>query len=155
MGIGLTASESTRTFIFLVGPLNILRMAGADEAELREAFKLFDTGGDGVITMEELKGLISKVGGDMSEAEAIAFAEFGKLWAALHGAEENKIRGEFAKLDVDKSGYITKEEMLGVISSEFQGDKMAEAQAAIDKLDVNGDGKVSYPEFILVMKFKK
>merc|ERR1712110_363404 len=94
MGIGLTASESTRTFIFLAGPLNILRMAGADEAELREAFKLFDTDGDGVITMEELKGLISKVGGDMSEAEAIAhiksadadgnmaidFAEFGKLW---------------------------------------------------------------------------
>ena len=105
-----------------------------------KAFKLFDTDGDGVITMEELKGLISKVGGDMSEAEAIAhiksadadgnmaidFAEFGKLWAALHGAEEvinyaenefifnfwchfqNKIRGEFAKLDVDKSGYITK-----------------------------------------------
>ena len=52
--------------------------------------------------MEELKGLISKVGGEMSEAEAIAhikaadadgnmaidFAEFGKLWEALHGAEE-------------------------------------------------------------------
>ena len=67
-----------------------------------KAFKLFDTDGDGVITMEELKGLIGKVGGDMSEAEAIAhikaadadgnmaidFAEFGKLWAALHGAEE-------------------------------------------------------------------
>ena len=105
-----------------------------------KAFKLFDTDGDGVITMEELKGLIGKVGGDMSEAEAIShikaadadgnmaidFEEFGKLWAALHGAEEviniaanefifnfwchfqNKIRGEFAKLDVDKSGYITK-----------------------------------------------
>ena len=73
--------------------------------------------------MEELKGLISKVqdfffwinnlyydfflkvGGDMSEAEAIAhiksadadgnmaidFAEFGKLWEALHGAEEVNI----------------------------------------------------------------
>ena len=52
--------------------------------------------------MEELKGLIGKIGGDMSEAEAIShikaadadgnmaidFAEFGKLWAALHGAEE-------------------------------------------------------------------
>merc|ERR1712227_531733 len=142
--------------------------AGANEAELREAFKLFDTDGDGVITMEELKGLISKVGGDMSEAEAIAhikaaadgnmaidFAEFGKLWEALHGAEETKIRGEFSKLDTDKSGFITKEEMLTVISSEFQGDKMAEAQAAIDKLDVDKDGKVSYPEFILVMKYKK
>ena len=37
--IGLTASESTRTFIFLAGPLNILRMAGADEAELREVLR--------------------------------------------------------------------------------------------------------------------
>ena len=45
--------------------------------------------------------------------------------------------------------------MLTVISSEFQGDKMAEAQAAIDKLDVDKDGKVSYPEFILVMKYKR
>ena len=76
-----------------------------------KAFKLFDTDGDGVITMEELKGLIGKVGGDMSEAEAIShikaadadgnmaldFAEFGKLWEALHGAEEviNYAENEF------------------------------------------------------------
>ena len=32
---------------------------------------------------------------------------------------------------------------------------MEEAKAAIDMLDVNQDGKVSYPEFILVMKFQK
>ena len=30
-----------------------------------------------------------------------------------------------------------------------------EAKAAIDQLDVDQDGKVSYPEFLLVMKFKK
>lgn len=67
-----------------------------------QAFKLFDTDGDGIITMEELKTLISKVGGEMSEAEALAhiktadvdgnmevnFDEFGKLWEILHGAEE-------------------------------------------------------------------
>ena len=60
--------------------------------------------------------------------------------------------------------------MVAVISSEFQGDKvghsvlgagwhfhfqMEEAKKAIDKLDVDKDGKVSYPEFILVMKYKK
>ena len=52
--------------------------------------------------MEELKTLIAKVGGEMSEAEALAhiktadvdgnmevnFDEFGKLWEILHGAEE-------------------------------------------------------------------
>ena len=93
-------------------------MAGASEAELREvdilddewyhsdiddqAFKLFDIDGDGVITIEELSSLVSKVGGDMSNADATAlikaadkdgnmgidFSEFAKLWEALHGEVE-------------------------------------------------------------------
>merc|ERR1712137_1070423 len=144
-------------------------MAGANETELREAFKLFDADGDGMISADELKTLISKVGGEMADAEAkasihaadkdgnqgIDFGEFAQLWQALHGDDEGKIRAEFAKLDTDKSGYITKDEMVAVISSEFQGDKMEEAKKAIDKLDVDKDGKVSYPEFILVMKYKK
>ena len=54
--------------------------------------------------------------------------------------------------------------MLAVIVAGFKGDKvgilvvyvqMDEAMAAIYKLDVDKDGKVSYPEFILVMKYKK
>merc|ERR1712111_207315 len=145
------------------------KMAGASEAELREAFKLFDIDGDGIITMEELKSLVSKVGGDISEADAkamiqaadkdgnmgIDFSEFAKLWEALHGEGEAGLRKEFAKLDVDKSGYITKDEMVVTISSGFQGDKLEEAKVALDKLDVDKDGKVSYPEFLLVMKYKK
>merc|ERR1712244_21948 len=144
-------------------------MAGASEAELKEAFKLFDIDGDGVITIEELSSLVSKVGGDMSQADATAlikaadkdgnmgidFSEFAKLWEALHGEGEAEIRKEFAKLDVDKSGYITKDEMVVTISSGFQGDKLEEAKVALDKLDVDKDGKVSYPEFLLVMKYKK
>ena len=65
-------------------------------------FKLFDIDGDGVITIEELKSLISKVGGDMSQADAAAMIhasdkdgnmgidleEFAKLWEALHGEGE-------------------------------------------------------------------
>ena len=34
------------------------------------------------------------------------------------------MRDEFAKMDTDKSGYICKDEMVAVISSEFQGDKV-------------------------------
>jgi Ca2+-binding EF-hand superfamily protein len=91
-----------------------------------------------VITIEELKTLISRVGGDMSEVEAkaligqadkdqnkgIDFSEFAKLWEALHGEGEvaqyftwnhalyfhlqAAIRKEFSKLDSDNSGFITK-----------------------------------------------
>ena len=93
-------------------------MAGASDEELREvdniddekydtdvtdqAFKLFDQDSDGVITIEELSGLVSKVGGDMSTAEATAlikaagkdanmgidFSVFAKLWETLHGETE-------------------------------------------------------------------
>ena len=45
--------------------------------------------------------------------------------------------------------------MLVVISAGFDGVKVDEAKAAIDKLDVDKDGKVSYPEFLMVMKYKK
>ena len=61
--------------------------------------------------------------------------------------------------------------MVVTISSDFTGDKvfmilnfphkcitflqLEEAEKALDKLDVDKDGKVSYPEFLLVMKYKK
>jgi len=144
-------------------------MAKASESELQEAFKLFDSDGDGVITHEEVKALITKIGGNMSDAEAkalvskadkdsnkgIDFTEFALLWEALHGEAENEFRDKFAKLDIDNSGYITKEEMLEVVASGVTGPKADEAKAAIDQLDVDKDGKVSYPEYLLVMKFKK
>ena len=55
-----------------------------------------------MITIEELSSLVSKVGGDMSKADATAlikaadkdgnmgidFSEFAKLWEALHGEAE-------------------------------------------------------------------
>merc|ERR1711936_1426002 len=106
----------------------------ADNVELKEAFKLFDMDGDGMITKDELRKLVEKVGGKMTEGEAkglihqadkdgnesIDFSEFSKLWAAIkgEGEGESEIRAEFSKLDVDK------------------------------------DGRVSYPEFLLVWKYK-
>jgi len=141
--------------------------------ELQEASKLFDLDGDGKITTDELRGLVSKVGGTMSEGEAAAlihkadkdgngyvdYQEFSKLWVDIRGAGEGdtEIRKEFSQLDGDNSGFITKEEMLEVISNcdHFTGDKMGEALKCIEELDVDKDGRVSYPEFLLVWKYKK
>jgi len=36
----------------------------------------------------------------------------------------------------------------------FSGDKMEEAKKCIAELDVDKDGRVSYPEFLLVWKYK-
>merc|ERR1712098_354410 len=147
MGITLTAVEDKQDTL-------ADKMAGASEAELREAFKLFDIDGDGVITIDELSSLVSKAA-DKDGNMGIDFSEFAKLWEALHGEAEAEIRAGFAKLDVDNSGFITKDEMVATISSGFTGDKLEEAKKALDQMDVDKDGKVSYPEFLLVMKYKK
>merc|ERR1711913_110846 len=78
----------------------------ADNVELKEAFKLFDMDGDGMITKDELRKLVEKVGGSMTEGEAkglihqadkdgnesIDFSEFSKLWAAIKGEGEGERR---------------------------------------------------------------
>ena len=56
--------------------------------------------------------------------------------------------------DVTKFWILFPDEMVKVISDQM-GDQMEQAKAVIDQLDVDKDGKVSYPEFILVMKYKK
>jgi len=48
------------------------------------------------------------------------------------------------------------DEMLSIINSTgtFKGDQVEEAQKCVAALDVDQDGRVSYPEFLLVWKFK-
>ena len=48
------------------------------------------------------------------------------------------------------------DEMLSVIegSGSFVQDKMEEAKKCIKELDVDCDGKVSYPEFLLIWRFR-
>ena len=58
-----------------------------------------------------------------------------------------------AKYCASLTGFFP-DEMVKVISDQM-GDQMEQAKAVIDQLDVDKDGKVSYPEFILVMKYKK
>ena len=89
--------------------------------------------------------------------------------------EESEIREEFKRFDLDKNGYITKgnnidvsqfdsyilflclEEMLKVIESSgsFVQDKLEEARKCIAEMDVDDDGQVSYPEFLLIWRFRE
>ncbi|XP_023336291.1 calmodulin-like protein 11, partial [Eurytemora carolleeae] len=69
-----------------------------------QAFKLFDLDGDGEITIDELRSLIEKVGGSMTEGEAKAlikeadkdgnegvdYTEFTRLWSAIRGEGEEE-----------------------------------------------------------------
>ena len=72
-----------------------------------EAFKLFDMDGDGVVTVSELKKILTRAGGsnitEVSAKEMIAtadsdgndvldYAEFEKLWEQIRG--DSEVRSE-------------------------------------------------------------
>jgi len=140
--------------------------------ELEEAFQLFSVSRDGLITGGEIKQLIESVGGKMTEGEAralvrqadrdgdgaIDFSEFSRLWSDIRGEgeEEVEIREEFFRMDSDNSGFITRDEMLSIIlgCTHFTSDKVEEAKKCVADLDVDQDGRVSYPEFLLVWKYR-
>jgi Ca2+-binding EF-hand superfamily protein len=153
-------------------------MENTNNDELREAFNLFDADGDGQVSMTELENMFMKLGtdgqineseihallkiADKDESGTITFDEFHVLWDKVKAfgdhlsAEEELIRQEFDKLDTDRSGFISKAEMLASINhcDFLNGDKEKEAKRCLDDIDVNGDGQVSYPEFLMVWKFK-
>ena len=69
--------------------------------------------------------------------------------------DESEIREEFNRMDSDGSGYISKEEILKMITSNHRlRNSEEEAKKCLDEIDVDGNGMISYPEFLMVWKFK-
>ena len=69
------------------------------------------------------------------------------------------MRKAFNKLDINKDGYVTKDELAQYLFMCYCGsglskrEKEAKVQKAFTFLDLNGDGKISYPEFFMAWKF--
>ncbi|XP_040564931.1 neo-calmodulin [Lepeophtheirus salmonis] len=141
-------------------------------SELKEAFELFDEDKNGEISKEELLGLFAKLGNELSPSTlesyfriaskdnsvGINFEEFKTLWDCLTSPEEisSEIRDEFSRLDEDSDGFITTEEMMSVVNkfSHVLGDRKEIAEKCLKDIDINGDGKVSFPEFYICWKYK-
>jgi len=68
-----------------------------------------------------------------------------------HENPEQEMWDAFCKIDADKSGYIDRDELKQLMIS--LGQKMTEDQidAMVEEVDTNGDGKISYSEFVSMM----
>ncbi|TNN85622.1 Guanylyl cyclase-activating protein 1 [Liparis tanakae] len=93
---------------------------------------------------------------DMNEDGSIDFMEYvAALSLVLKGGVQQKLRWYFKLYDVDGSGYMDREELLQIIKSiraingipsEISSQDFA--NMVFDKIDTNGDGEVSYEEFM-------
>ena len=140
---------------------------------IKRQFLALDEDGSGEISIMELGSILQDPRLKMSEDDIAALiAEFdidgsGTIdiceFLILMGNRKNKqlihkaiilrsaIRKAFKQFDRDGNGYITKKEFKTVMRRRTAGVTDAQIDAMIKDADRNGDGKIDYDEFVLVM----
>ena len=133
-------------------------------AEIKETFSLYDKNGDGTITAKELGTVMRAMGENPSRSElrdmisamdtdrngVVDFPEFLRMIAKKlkdsRSAEE--YRDTFRAFDRDGNGFISPAELKKAMRR--LGEKLTdkEVDEMIKEADTNGDGQVSFEEFV-------
>ncbi|MBD3254165.1 MAG: hypothetical protein GF383_03690 [Candidatus Lokiarchaeota archaeon] len=136
--------------------------------KMRRLFSMCDKDGSGAITLNELSSVLKELGYNYSNEklkqmvqdvdknfdDQITFHEFMQLYKKqiLFTEKEEKIRAAFEIIDSDKSGFVTFEELQKVMHEVGGNLSNEELYAMIEEADVNKDAKISFEEFIQLMR---
>lgn len=129
-----------------------------DRAKVRQYFLAMDQNRQGTILQWELKNLLQQfslpddemrdifdkldTNGDQEIHYSDFLAAMLKNRITLH---EDLLHSTFAKFDVDKSGFITVDNLRCILGDTFRGEKVEQLVADVDRLK---EGHISYPNFV-------
>jgi centrin-1 len=147
------------------------RALDADQLEeLKEAFNLFDTDGNGTIDAKELKAAMRALGFEVKKADvraliasidkdesgAIDFAEFVDMMTGRMGDRDSKeeIAKVFSLFDPEGTGKISFRDLKRVVTELGEPISDEELREMISEADRNGDGAVELDDFVRIMKKK-
>jgi len=138
--------------------------------EIREAFNLFDTDGNGTIDPKELKEAMQSLGFEaknqmiyqmISDIDKdgngdIDFEEFLDVMTAGISTMDSKddIQKIFNLFDDDKTGYISLQNLKRVARDLGETTSDAELLEMIERADTDQDGQISFDEFYAIMSRK-
>lgn len=128
---------------------------------MREAFSKIDNDQTGFVTLREFVDVLQQAGMSRDEAttifrhidqdasNSISYTEFlaatlsRRLWLS-----RERIRDAFSRLDVDGTGYITRENLKEVMGDDWTTDL---ADQFFVEADTKGDGRIDFEEFMAAM----
>ncbi|WOK95510.1 hypothetical protein Cni_G04217 [Canna indica] len=135
--------------------------------DIKEIFKMMDTDNDGIVSYEELKTGLTKSGSHLVESEvqmlidavdatgkgALDYGEF--IAVSLHlqrMANDEHLRRAFSYFDKNGNGYIESQELQEALAEDGAADSMDVANDILQEVDTDKDGRISYDEFVAMMK---
>ena len=148
-------------------------MSNLSEQQIRdykEAFSIFDKDGDGTITIHELSTVLQSLGQNPTEEELeeiirevdidgngeVDFNEFTLLMSKRLKAteQEDNLQDAFNIFDESGNGEIVASNLFNVLSKLGENITLEEINEMIIQIDINGDGKIDYSEFVQLMTGK-
>ncbi|CAL4918446.1 unnamed protein product [Urochloa decumbens] len=134
---------------------------------IRDMFALMDADGDGRVTLQELKAGLKKVGSKLAEPEMellmeaadvngngyLDYGEFVAITIHLQRlSNDAHLRTAFLYFDKDSSGYIERAELADALADESGHTDDAALNNVLREVDTDKDGRISFDEFVAMMK---
>ncbi|KAG9134142.1 hypothetical protein Leryth_004829 [Lithospermum erythrorhizon] len=142
-------------------------LSNEEVEDVKELFGNIDTDSDGVVSIEELKAGLQKYNPQMAESEVQMFIEavdtsgkgsldYGEfLTVSLHlrrMANDEHLHKAFSYFDKDSNGYIEPDELRNALMEDGEDDCTDVANDIFQEVDTDKDGRISYDEFVSMMK---
>eukprot|EP00747_Dinoflagellata_sp_TGD_P080653 gnl/TRDRNA2_/TRDRNA2_160988_c1_seq1.p1 gnl/TRDRNA2_/TRDRNA2_160988_c1~~gnl/TRDRNA2_/TRDRNA2_160988_c1_seq1.p1 ORF type:complete len:566 (+),score=162.35 gnl/TRDRNA2_/TRDRNA2_160988_c1_seq1:76-1773(+) len=130
-----------------------------ERKQVRDIFMQMDKNKSGTIKLWELKKVLEEKfhisdaqtreifnAMDTNHDEEIHYSDFlAAMLSSRIAVHDDLLKKTFKRFDTDNSGYITKENLKDILGEAFTE---AEAEQLLKEADANGDGQLSYQEFI-------
>jgi len=139
-----------------------------EAAGIKEAFEMMDVNKRGKINLEELKYGLQKAGQQIADTDlqilmeatdvdgdgTLNYSEFVAVSVHLKKmANDEHLHKAFNFFDQNQSGYIEIDELREALNDELDNTSSEEVIAAImQDVDTDKDGRISYEEFVAMMK---